>query len=110
MEDDLNASCCGQAECCAPVDASLQDAAAYNTATPDWTADYASPVQDWPYESRRDNGSIYLSNIKFLLSTWDAAGFRVTANNNVEFLVRDEQTQRLRWVDVRDMPVIPKAK
>lgn len=108
MEEDENIyteDCCEQA-----VQPSICVPDFPETWTPS-TINFGGYREDnYPWERSTNNGSIYLVNERFLLKHYDAAGFRVTASQEVELLVRNEETDRLRWVNLTTLQAVPKTK
>lgn len=66
--------------------------------------------ESYPWERSTPNGTVYLVNERFLIKHYDAAGFRVTADQEVELLVRNEAANRLNWVNITNLPAAPKFK
>lgn len=51
-------------------------------------------------------GSIYVKNLDYLLTLFDAAAFRVTAIGDMEFLVDDpEGGNTLVWLDITELDI-----
>lgn len=108
MEED---SIFDMSECCTS-DAVCGQAMPEPVADPFWQPNMLQPSYEretYPWERTMSNGAVYIRNERFLLDEYDAAGFRLTENMNIEFLVRDEDTGKLKWVPVEDMPPVKKT-
>lgn len=98
--------------CCEPQEEVWEQVMPEPVAEPFWQLNTLQPSYEretYPWERTLSNGAVYIRNERFLLDEYDAAGFRLTENMNIEFLVRDEDTCKLKWVPVEDMPPVKKT-
>lgn len=57
------------------------------------------------YHNNIGGGMMFITNERYLLNLYDAAGFRVTNDNDLEFLVRDDETGTMVWSDISELEV-----